>query len=193
MRVAYLLFFVTLAGGGLIWHGFASRPARLQVRVRCLPQKGRLVFDIQLQGIVRATPQQTWAVLTDYARLPEFIPDLMSSTLVSRSGNESVLEQHGRAGFLFMQQAVHIVVRVTEQPLVSLKVALISGNMKHYTSHWKLAPLAGQGGTQIDYHGHLEPDFFVPRLLGRALVQRDTRRMLAAVVSEIEYRARQGG
>lgn len=191
--MAYLLLALTLAGGGLIWLGFASRPARLQVRVLRVPQKGRVVFDIQLQGIVRATPQQTWAVLTDYARLPEFVPDLISSTLVSRSGNESVLEQHGRAGFLFMRQAVHIVVRVTEQPLVSLKVALISGNMKHYTSHWQLAPLAGQEGTQIDYQGRLEPDFFVPKLLGRALVQRDTQRMLAAVVSEIERRAQQGG
>jgi len=147
------------------------------------------MFEIKLQGCVRATPKQTWAVLTDYARLPEFVPDLLSSRLLSHSVGETIIEQHGRAGFLFVRQAIHVVVRVVEQPFSSIDVTLLSGNMKHYSSHWTLAPLAQGGGTRIDYRGTLEPDFFVPQFIGRVLVQRNVQSMLAAVLAEIERRA----
>ena len=167
----------------------ASRHGRINVRVMRNQHKERLLFEIQVSGFVRATPQQTWAVLTDYARLPEFVPDLLSSKLLSHSDTETIVEQQGRAGFLFMRQAIHVVVRVTEQPFSTLDVALLSGNMKHYTSHWALTPLTPGGGTRIDYRGTLEPDFYVPLLLGRALVQFNVQNMLAAVIAEIERRA----
>lgn len=178
-----------MAGTARVWQGVAARRAHLRVRVKHHQPKGRLLFEIQVQGFVHATPQQTWAVLTDYARLPEFVPDLLSSRLLSHSNTETIIEQQGRAGFLFMRQAIQVVVRVTEQPFSSIDVTLLSGNMKHYSSHWELAPLAPDGGTRIDYRGTLEPDFYVPLLLGRALVQRHVQTMLAAVVAEVERRA----
>lgn len=159
------------------------------VRVRRTPQKGGPCFEIQVNGWVEATAQQTWAVLTDYARLPEFVPDLLSSRQLSRSGAQITLEQQGRAGFLFLRHAIHVVVQVTEHPFSALDVALLAGNMKHYASHWELAPMARGGGTRILYRGSLAPDFFVPALLGQVLVQRDVQNMLAAVAAEIERRA----
>ena len=187
--MAYLLLFLTLTGAVLAWHGMAVRHDQLQVSVKHHQPKGRLLFEIQLQGVVHATPQQTWAVLTDYARLPEFVPDLLSSKLLSHSATETIIEQQGRAGFLFVRQAIQVVVRVVEQPFSSIDVTLLSGNMKHYSSHWTLTPQAPDGGTRIDYRGTLEPDFYVPLLLGRALVQRNVQTMLAAVLAEVERRA----
>jgi ribosome-associated toxin RatA of RatAB toxin-antitoxin module len=188
--VSYLLFFLSLTGVALAWNNLASRHAPLRVSVRRHPQPESAVFDIQVQALVQATPQQTWAVLTDYTRLPEFVPDLLSSRLLSRSASEIVIEQRGRAGFLFMRQAIEVVVSVTEQPFSSIDVTLLSGNMKHYNSHWSLTALAPHGGTRLDYHGTLAPDFYVPALLGHALVQRNVKTMLAAVVAEVERRAR---
>ena len=41
-----------------------------------------------------------WAVLTDYDRLTSFIPNLISSRVVSREGLEVVLEQEGASALL---------------------------------------------------------------------------------------------
>ncbi|MEO8599108.1 MAG: hypothetical protein ABI656_04685 [bacterium] len=41
----------------------------------------------------------------------------------------------------------------------------------------------------ITYRSSMEPDFSVPLLLGRVMVYADMRKMLTAVVAEIERRA----
>lgn len=186
--MTYLLLLLAICCTVLVWKKTASSNGNIKASVKRNQEKGRILFEIQVNGFVHATPQQTWAVLTDYGRLPEFVPDLLSSKLISRSGTQAILEQEGRAGFLFMRQAIHLVVRVTEHPFSTLDVALVSGNMKHYASRWDLAP-ADPGGTRIAYRGSLEPDFFVPLLLGRAMVQHDVQKMLAAVETEVERRA----
>lgn len=184
-------FFLLLAIGctALVWPKGGLANGSIEVSVKRNHTKGRILFEIQVSGLVRATPQQTWAVLTDYGRLPEFVPDLLSSKLLSRCGDEAIIEQQGSAGFLFMRQSIHLVVRVTERPFSTLDVELVAGDMKHYASRWELVPAESGGGTRIAYRGSLEPDFFVPLLLGRAMVQADVRKMLAAVVAEIERRS----
>ena len=188
--MTYFLLLLAISCTALVWTG--SPGGSIEASVKRNHTKGRILFEIQVSGLVRATPQQVWAVLTDYGRLSEFVPDLLSSKLLSRSGDEAIIEQQGSIGFLVMRQTVHLVVRVTEHPFSALDVALVAGDMRHYASRWELAPLASDAGagaaTRISYQGSMEPDFFVPLLLGRALVQIDVRKMLAAVVAEIERR-----
>ena len=186
--VAYSFLLLAITLTALVWLKEEAPDGNVRVSVKRNHIKGRILFEIQVSGLVHATPQQTWAVLTDYERLPDFVPDLLSSKLLSRRGAQAVLEQQGSVGFLFMRQVIHLVVRVTEQPFSTLDVALVAGNMKHYASHWELAPL-DQGGTRIAYRGSLEPDFFVPLLLGRVMVRADVQKMLAAVVAEVERRS----
>lgn len=152
---------------------------------------GQSFFSIQASGFVLAAPQQAWRVLTDYDRLAEFVPDLLSSRLITRSAHQAVVEQRSEAGFLFISHSIHLVVRITEQPFSSIDVALVSGNMQRYTAHWQLAPATRDGmqGTLISYAGTMEPDFFVPPLVGESAVQANVRKMVAAVVKEIDRRS----
>jgi hypothetical protein len=48
------------------------------------------------------------------------------------------------------------------------------------------AEQAGISGTRLDYNGAIEPNFFVPPLVGNAIVQTDIRKMLEAVIVELE-------
>lgn len=149
---------------------------------------GSAYFEISASVVARAAPAHVWAVLTDYERQPDYVPNLLRAKVIARDGNERVLEQDGRSSFLFFQHAMHLQVRVREQAPTRIDVELISGDMKHYSAHWQLSPveLEGATATRIDYSGSLEPDFFVPPLIGNALVRNDVRKMLAAVVLELE-------
>jgi ribosome-associated toxin RatA of RatAB toxin-antitoxin module len=149
------------------------------------------MFEVKATGLVRAAQQQAWNVLTDYDRLQDFVPDLRSSTLIARNGQEAIVEQHSEAGFLFMSQTVHLVVRVTEQPYSTIDVALISGDMRSYTAHWELAPVVHNGteGTRINFSGVMEPVFFVPPFIGKSIVQVNVKKMVEAVLSEIDKRS----
>lgn len=152
---------------------------------------GTAFFDVHAAGIARATPQQAWQVLTDYEQLDTFVPDLVSSKVIARGRNEATIEQQSRTGFLFMSLTVRMVVRIAERPQYALDVERVSGDMRHYAAHWTLEPvvLDGGAGTQILFHGELEPDFPLPPLLGDAIVQVNVKRMVEAVIAEIERRS----
>lgn len=160
------------------------------VTVKRMHKDEQAFFKMDAAGFARATPQQVWQVLTDYESLPQFVPNLSSSKIVSRSEKEIILEQNGKAGFLFLTRNVHITVRVVEQPFSAVDIALVKGDMKHYMARWEFAPFTQNGisGTRIIYAATMEPDFFVPPLIASSLVQEDVRRTMEAVIAEIARR-----
>jgi len=145
-------------------------------------------IEVDADGFACATPQRVWQVLTDYDRLAEFVPNLISSMVLSRHDHEVVVEQYGSGGFLFVRQEIHMVLRVTEQPFSTIDVSRISGNMRRYTARWSLAPAREKhcDGTRIRYRASMQPDFFVPPIAGPAVAQADVNQMLKAVLAEIE-------
>lgn len=145
-------------------------------------------FEVRASGFARATPERVWQVLTDYERQPDYVPNLTAARIVSRNGPELVLEQDGQGGFFLFKRAIRLTVRVSERQPSGIDVALVSGDMKRYSARWLLTPAeqSGTRGTRIDYSGLIEPDFFVPPLLGNAIVRADIRKMLEAVITELE-------
>lgn len=165
----------------------AEKPG-VEVTVRRMQQDEQSFFEMQASGFARSPQKKAWQVLTDYERLQEFVPNLLSSKLLERNGAQATLEQKGRVGFFIMSRTIHLVLRVTEHPCSTLDVTLVAGDMKRYVTRWELAPSTRNGvnGTRISYSGMVEPDFFVPSLLGAALLRIDLKRMLEAVITEID-------
>jgi ribosome-associated toxin RatA of RatAB toxin-antitoxin module len=147
---------------------------------------GGKVYRIAASGTVTAAPSVAWRTLTDYDHLADFVPDLQSARVLSRDGDKVVVEQLGTARFLFFSQPIHLVVRVHEQAPDRIDIGLVEGDMKVYRAGWTLVPLAGDGGTKVVYNAVIEPDFFVPAMVGTRLVKSDIGRMMAAVLARIE-------
>jgi ribosome-associated toxin RatA of RatAB toxin-antitoxin module len=162
----------------------------IAVTAKRMRADGQSFMKVSASGFAAATPQQVWQVLTDYERFPEFLPKLSSSKLISRTANEVLVEQNGKAGFLFIKHNIHLLVRINEQPFSAIDLTLVRGDMKHYVARWELSPLtsSGRSGTLITYAATLEPDFFVPPLIGRQLVEADVQETMEAVITEIDRR-----
>ena len=129
-------------------------------------------------------------MLTDYEHLADFVPDMISARVLSRSGNVACIENRSSAGFLFLSQEIRVVLQVEEDPFTTIEVSLVEGDMKRYNTHWDLEParIAGMLGTRITFSGALEPDFPVPPLFGRSMLQSSLKKTVEAVVAEIERR-----
>jgi ribosome-associated toxin RatA of RatAB toxin-antitoxin module len=165
-----------------------SDSSKLEVSVNRVDADAQHMYEVDATAMVAAPLTRVWRVLTGYERMSEFVPDLESCKVLSRNGNEVVIEQFGVARFLFMSKAIHLIVRATEQPMLSIDIALISGDMKRYESHWELIPVPETGGTKIVYSGKLAPNFYVPGVLGSNMIRNDIQHMMAAVVARIERR-----
>ncbi|MGH8670774.1 MAG: SRPBCC family protein, partial [Burkholderiales bacterium] len=70
-----------------------------------------VVVQADLQ--VAATPGEVWAVLTDYAHLADFVPDMHSSLLLKRSGKHAVVKQKGESGFFIFRFPIEVTLEVT--------------------------------------------------------------------------------
>lgn len=159
---------------------------KLEVTVRRIDVDSQRMYEVNASGSVQAPLPAVWKVLTTYDRMHEFVPDLASCRVVSRNGNEVIVEQFGMAHFLFMSKSIHLVVRATETPMAAIDIELISGDMKHYESRWELTPVPETGGTRITYNGKLLPSFYVPGLLGNQMIRSDVERMMGAVLARID-------
>jgi ribosome-associated toxin RatA of RatAB toxin-antitoxin module len=158
---------------------------KLEVAVTRVTQDALHLYEVDASGTVQAPLATVWKTLTTYERMNEFVPDMASCRVLSRNGNEVIIEQFGTARFLFMSKSIHLIVRATETPMQSIDIALISGDMKHYESRWELYPLP-EGGTKVVYTGRLVPNFYVPGLLGTNIIRGDIERMMGAVLARMD-------
>ena len=164
----------------------AIRLDKLKVEVKRIEVDAQRMYEVNANAVVQAAPAVVWKTLTGYERMSEFVPDLSSCRVLSRNGNEVIIEQQGMARFLFMNHAIRLVVRATETPLTAIDIALISGDMRHYESRWNLYPIPETGGTRIVFSSRLMPGFYVPGMLGTTMIRGDIERMMAAVLARID-------
>ena len=162
-----------------------AQPPKPDVVVKRVNTEGEQVFEVSASGAVKAAPAAVWKVLTDYEGMPDFVPDLEKTRVLSRTGNRAIIEQSGVARFLFLSRTIHLVVQAAEEPMTSIDISLVTGDMKVYSCRWQMTALP-DGGTRIDYTGKLVPKFYVPGMLGSNLIRRDIERMMEAVLQRLD-------
>jgi ribosome-associated toxin RatA of RatAB toxin-antitoxin module len=163
-----------------------ARPPAVDVSVERVDTDAGRVYEVSARGDVAAPPAAVWRILTDYDRMAEFVPDLHSARVLSRSGDKAVVEQLGVAHFLFFRREIRLVVQVHEQPISQIDISLVDGDMKVYNCTWRLVPLPDSGGTRVLYNGALAPKFYVPGMFGANLIRADIAKMMAAVLARLD-------
>lgn len=162
-----------------------AQSPKSEVVVKRVNTNGEQVFEVTASGAVKAAPEAVWKVLTDYERMPEYVPDLEKTKVLSRTGPRVIIEQSGVARFLFLSRTIHLVVQAHEEPTTGIDISLVTGDMKVYSCRWQMTALP-DGGTRIDYTGKMVPKFYVPGMLGSNIIRRDIERMMSAVLERLE-------
>lgn len=165
--------------------GAAEAAEDLSVAVE---RRGSL-FAVRARAIVAAPVTLVWQVLTDYERLPQFIPGISSSVVLLRSADRVLVEQHGEARFLVFSIPIEVRYEVQESPPYWIASRAVGGNLRRMSSRYDLNPNAARPGVQLDYTGEIEPDFELPPLVGPFALRSMVEEQFTAMVDEIERRA----
>ena len=128
-----------------------------------------------------------WQVLTDYDNLARFVPGLLTSRIVSDPGAPMLLKQTGRSGLLWLTVPVEVVVRIEEIPLEAIRFFAVSGTIKSKSGEWRIE--AQDDATLLIYRASIVPGFWVPPLIGTAVMAQDVRSKLVGVANEMTRRA----
>src|SRR3546814_8796046 len=87
-----------------------------------------------------------FALVTDIARYPEFLPWIVALRVRSDSAQEALADMI--VGFKGLRESFSC--RVHKERPRAVTVSYIDGPMKHLSNDWHLAPLAA-GGCRVDF------------------------------------------
>lgn len=148
------------------------------------------LYHVAASFVVPQPGDTAYAVLTDYERIPDYMPDVRSSTVLERRPGRAVIEQQAVARFLLFSRRIHLVLEVTEGE-ASIAFRDRSGDsFERYEGVWRIAETAA--GTTVSYELTAKPSFSVPGFLLRRLLAKDATNMIDRLRAEIGRRAGAG-
>ena len=161
------------------FHAKADADKAIAVAVRI--QGEEAIVDVNFH--VRVTPQEAWAVMTDYDHATHFISKLEKSVILSRTDELLLVSQKGTMGIGPLSVTFETVSEIRLTPFEKMQARLVSGNMKKNDATTRL--VADATGTLIVHHMESIPDVWMPPVIGRALVEFETRARFRQLVEEM--------
>jgi hypothetical protein len=169
---------VLAAAGAMVGEGPAPN-----ITVR----EARGVYSVSARFHVSGPPPVAHAVLTDYANIPRFLPDVTSSVVRERADGRVVVEQEAISRMMMFSKKVHLVLDITETPGAIRFRDRCGRSFVQYEGAWSLTPR--EGGTDIVYELTARPSFEVPEFILKRLLKRDSTRTIERLTLEIGARA----
>lgn len=146
-------------------------------------------YTVSAVMVLEASPAAVRAALTDFAHLDRLSPAIVESRLIRQTPDGPLVYTRSRAcvGWICRQLRKTELVTLGEDEIVAVAFPEQS-NVEHSVTRWRFA--AEGDGTRVEWSSELDPAFFVPPLIGPALVKRALRREAEAIAVGLERAAR---
>ena len=144
-------------------------------------------YIVEARFEIAAPPAIVRAVLTDYAGIPRFMPDVRTSVVRSRDGDAVVVEQEAESTFLMFSKTVYLVLDVREGAHVLTFKDIGGKSFTRYEGSWTLS--RNGAATTVIYTLTADPSFKVPGGMLRRLLDRDARKTIDHLRAEAVLRA----
>ena len=147
---------------------------------------GRGAFRVVAEFDVAHPAAAVRDVLTDYERIPRFMPEVRTSRLRFRAGSIAVVEQELAARFFLFSTTLHLRLEVHEEHNVISFRDLAGRSFARYEGRWELTEI--DGVTRVRYELLAEPAFDVPAFLFRRALRGNAARMVERLRAEVACR-----
>jgi carbon monoxide dehydrogenase subunit G len=145
------------------------------------------VYQVAASFSVTEAPAIALAVLTDFERIPAFMPDMKTSTVLERTDAGTLVEQEAVARFMMFSKRLHLVLRVNDRDGTIRFRDECGQSFARYEGMWRVT--GKDGGTAIEYQLAAKPRFDVPAFVLTRLMKRDAIQMIERLRAEITRRA----
>lgn len=151
-------------------------------------ENGR-AYEIQMTFDVIASADQVMAVLTDYGFPDRLDPEVTKRDVVSQHGAITRVRTEIRACvFLFCKD-----IALTQDVTViagTIQADIVPGESDFQTGYlrWSVSS-SDTGGARISFMAIMEPDFFIPPVIGGFFARRKLRQKILATAENLEAEA----
>jgi len=146
-------------------------------------------IEVDVDMRIEATPEEVWAVLTDYDHMASFVSNVITSRVVRHDGDTLEVEQTSRLAFGPFELTFENVREATLVRPAEIRTKLLRGDMKDSTFTTRLT--AEKPGTHVTNHGRFIADRWIPPVIGTSVLEAETRKQFAEFRAEILRRKRE--
>ena len=145
------------------------------------------VYHVSAAFAVRETPEEVMNVLTDYERIPAYMPDMEISKVIERTSGGAVVEQQAVSKFMLFSKRIHLVLEVREGGDALRFRDRCGKSFAIYDGAWTISQ--HDSLTVVDYQLSAKPVFEVPAFMLKRLLKRDSAELIDRIAAEITARA----
>ena len=145
------------------------------------------IYSVRARFEVPQLPAVALSVLTDYERIPRFMPGVQTSVVLERGSGRAVIEQEAVSRLMMFSKRVHLVLEIVEGPDTLRFRDRSRRSFARYEGLWRLCEEDGR--TEIVYELTAQPSFDVPEFLLKRLLKRDSAQMIESLRHEIAARS----
>ncbi len=167
------------------WVGIATGAEQVSIEA----SRHGTAVAIMARATIKAPYALIWQTLTDYDHLSEFIPGMVKSHVIERRGSAAIVEETGKAGFLFFTYPIEVVVESYEEPPAFIGIRVIKGNLKQLDGGYRIEKSGDKGDEFVlRWSGLIEPSLAVPLFITVPLMRANISDQFRGMVREIERR-----
>ncbi|MDP2827879.1 MAG: SRPBCC family protein [Sulfuricellaceae bacterium] len=135
---------------------------------------------------VQVKPRRAWDVMTDFERMPGYVPNLSSSKILARMGNRLKMAQKGTYALGLWSFPFESIRDVELFPYTKVTAHATSGTVKSMDGVTYFE--ADGQHTRINYNATLTPNLSIPPLIGASLISSEIREQFQGMRDEMVRR-----
>ncbi|KAL5188631.1 hypothetical protein HKD37_05G014039 [Glycine soja] len=138
---------------------------------------------------VKASVRDVWNVMSSYETLPEIVPNLAISKILSRDNNKVRILQEGCKGLLYMVLHARVVLDLCEYLEQEISFEQVEGDFDSFHGKWTFEQL-GNHHTLLKYsvESKMRKDTFLSEAIMEEVIYEDLPSNLCAIRDYIENR-----
>ncbi len=149
------------------------------------------VFYINASVVLQAPAEYVRSVLTDYVHIYRLNPSIIESEVLEPPGNNVARIRTKVIGcVIFYCEEIERVedVRILASGDIQAKIVPESSQFKSGVTLWQVRSMGEE--SKLTYHAEMEPDFYVPPLIGNTIVKAKLREEIMTSFTRLERIAR---
>lgn len=159
----------------------AQAGAGAETEVTVSVTDGKVIVDARYR--VAATPQEAWAALTDFEHMDDFISNLGSSKIISRSGDRVQVAQKGNPSRGLLSYPFDVIREFRLVPFEKIYSRVLSGTIRKFDGTTTLT--AEGASTLIVAHSESVTDVWIPPVIGPSFIKSEVEEQVQEMRKEI--------
>ena len=153
-------------------------------------QAGSRIHRSRALGLVDASVDQVTDVILDYANYREFMPNFVTSRVLSQRGSKALvyMQASALAGLSTLWAEMQLSMRILSASTRVVSARMLRGNLKNFQAEWHVTPFDASHSL-VAFELCADPDFQLPFASG-LVSDYNEKEAVASIVGLRQYLAR---